>query len=413
MKIAFFTGPFPSLSETFILNQITGLMDRGHRVDIFSNKAGIQDVLHPDIEKYRLLDHVKYYANSSHAMPLNIVIRLKKALQYTVKNFHRKPWPLFKSLNAIRFGRDATSLGLFYKTIPFLYEDNSYDVVQCHFGPNGNLAIKLRDVGALQGKIVTTFHGYDISKYIRSAGNRAYNLLFKKGDLFLPISETWQKELVRLGCPSEKIIVHRMGIDTRKFQYYPRKPRPNGKINLLTVARLVEKKGVVYGIRAVSKTIKRFPTIEYTIAGDGPLREDLEILIDRLKLEEKIKLTGWINQDTVMSLMKNADLLLAPSVTDANGDKEGIPVVLMEALAQGLPVISTYHSGIPELIKNEQSGYLVPEKDVDTLSEKIEHYLSHSDMWPVLGENGHEFVQMNYDIHQLNNRLETLFKSLL
>ena len=413
MKIAFFTGPFPNLSETFILNQITGLLDRGHNVDIYSNKVGIQDVTHHDVQKYRLLDHTHYYANPSQAMPVDPAIRLIKGFQYVIHNFSHKLWPLIKSLNFFKFGREATSLGLFYKTIPFLHEDHSYDVIQCHFGPNGNLATKLRDVGVIKGKIVTTFHGYDITKYINTAGNSSYRILFRKGDLFLPISKRWQKELVRLGCPPKKIIVHKMGIDMKKFKYSPRVPDPKKQYHLLTVARLAEKKGVAYAIRSLEKVRKKFPGITYTIAGDGPLREELKRLIDRLNLTENVHLTGWINQDKVLNLMENADLLLAPSITDSNGNKEGIPVVLMEALAQGLPVISTWHSGIPELVIDNKSGYLVPEKDVDALSERIEYYLSHPQLWPVLGKNGHDFVYQNHNIDSLNNRLEGLFETIL
>jgi len=413
MKIAFFTGPFPNLSETFILNQITGLCDRGHVVDVFANTVGNLEVVHPDVEKYHLLDRTRYYALPSQAMPITLAIRFKRAFGHIACHLNRDPWPLIKSLNPFQFGREAISLGLFYKTIPFKNGNHSYDVIQCHFGPNGNLAVKLRDLGVLQGKIVTTFHGYDISKYLRSSGIHAYKKLFKKGDLFLPISETWQNELVRIGCPPERISVHRMGIDTRKFQFSPRRPVADGIFRLLTVARLVEKKGVEYGMRAVSKTLGRFPKLEYTIAGDGPLRKDLEHLAQSLNLSNNIRFTGWINQNTILDLMKKADLLLAPSVTDADGNKEGIPVVLMEALALGLPVISTRHSGIPELIKDGKVGYLVQEKDVDGLSEKISTYLSHPEKWPQLGKNGNNFVRKHYDIHQLNDRLEHLFRDLL
>ena len=114
-----------------------------------------------------------------------------------------------------------------------------------------------------------------------------------------------------------------------------------------------------------------------------------------------------------MELMKGADILLAPSVTGRDGDQEGIPVVLMEALAQRLPVISTFHSGIPELIRDGDSGLLVPERDVDALAEKIEYLMTHAELWSEMGEAGRGYVERHYDINELNNQLVRLYQGLL
>lgn len=161
-----------------------------------------------------------------------------------------------------------------------------------------------------------------------------------------------------------------MGIDTKKFLFSPRKLRFDGKIHLLTVARLVEKKGIQYSIQAVAKVVKKYPQIEYKIAGDGPLKSDMESLIDGLKVNGNVKLLGGKQQGEIIELMKDADIFLAPSVTSNDGDQEGIPVAIMEALAQGLPVISTYHSGIPELVQDGISGFLVPERDTKSNIKK-------------------------------------------
>ena len=411
MRIASIVPVFPSLSQTFILNQITGLLDRGHDVAIYARSPENQPVVHADVERYSLLDRTFYYGDPYQGIPANKLLRLVKAMGL-VANSHRRPWPLLRSLNALRFGRQAASLRLLY-WIAACKGIHNYDIVHCHFGPIGNLGALLKDLGAIEGKVVTAFHGYDLSRYMRENGNEVYDSLFETGDLFLPISERWRNELVSLGCGEHKLAVHRMGIDTSKFSFIPRRPREDGKVHLLTVARLVEKKGVQYGIQAMARLLEKHPQIEYRIVGDGPLRGDLENLIGELSADGNVKLLGWKRQEEVVALMKEADLLLAPSLTGKDGDQEGIPVVLMEALAQGLPVLSTQHSGIPELVQDGESGFLVPERDVDALAEKLEYLVEHSERWPEMGKAGRDHVERYYDINTLNDQLVQLYQRLL
>jgi colanic acid/amylovoran biosynthesis glycosyltransferase len=415
MKIAFIVNAFPILSETFVLNQITGLLDRGHEVDIYAIHAQNQPVIHADIEKYNLLDRTYYRGLGSKRMPQNIVRRFIKAISFIMRNFHRKPMAFLRALNIVKFGRRAASLRILYEVMPFLERDvPDYDIVHCHFGPNGNLGALLKDIGVVRGKVVTTFHsGYDIPMYIRRRGVHAYDYLFANGDLLLPISNRWKEELIKLGCEEQKIVVHRMGVDTNRFLFSPRQLRNDGQIQLLTVARLVEKKGVEYGIRAVAKVQQQHPRIEYKIAGDGPLMSDIKRLVEELNINDKIKLLGWQRQEEIVELMKEADILLAPSVCSEDGDWEGIPVVLMEALAQGLPVLSTQHSGIPELVQDGKSGFLVPERDVEALVEKLTYLIEHPEIWPEMGRAGRDYVENYYDINKLNDQLVELFQCLL
>ena len=158
--------------------------------------------------------------------------------------------------------------------IPFI-NNGKYDIINCHFGYHGLKAVYLKQIGLLQGKIVTTFHGLDITNYLESFGENVYEQLFDTGDLFLPISELWEKRLIELGCSPKKIIVHHMGIDCDKFSFKPRNLSSDGQIRFVTVARLVEKKGVEYAIRAVAKLADTHRNIQYSIVGDGALRDKL------------------------------------------------------------------------------------------------------------------------------------------
>ena len=105
--------------------------------------------------------------------------------------------------------------------------------------------------------------------------------------------------------------------------------------------------------------------------------------------------------------------MLAPSVTSQNGDCEGIPVAIVEALAWGLPVLSTLHSGIPEVIQDGESGFLVPERDTEALAEKLEYLIEHPELWPEMGRKGRKYVEEHYDIDKLNDRLVEIYQRLL
>jgi colanic acid/amylovoran biosynthesis glycosyltransferase len=175
----------------------------------------------------------------------------------------------------------------------------------------------------------------------------------------------------------------------------------------------VEKKGIQYSVKAIARVVKKFPYIEYGIVGDGPLRGEIEDLINELELKRHVRMYGWMKQEEVIELLKQSHIFLAPSVTSKEGDQEGIPVALMEAMAQGLPVLSTDHSGIPELVQDGTSGFLVPERDVEALANKLEYLVEHPEIWPERGKAGRDYVKKHYDIHRLNDRLVEIFQSLL
>jgi colanic acid/amylovoran biosynthesis glycosyltransferase len=340
-------------------------------------------------------------------------MRVIKALHLVGANFWKSPVTMIDSVNLFKHGRDAASLRRLFRIVPFV-ENEEASVVLCHFGPNGNLGLRQREAGLIKGKIVTVFHGYDLSAYMVRESDRVYQELFEKGDLFLPISEYWKTRLIELGCSEDKIIVHRMGVDCKSLRFAPPVYDKASRIRILTVGRLVEKKGVEYGIRAISGLIKKYGNlVEYSIVGSGPLLDRLAALISELGAEEDIRLLGAEDSAAVHERLGRAHLFLLPSVTDANGDKEGIPVVLMEAMAAGLPVVSTWHSGIPELVKDGESGFLVPERDVEALEERLAHLIEHPEVWGRLGHAGREFVERHFDVNQLNDRLVRIFQELL
>ncbi|MEB3827946.1 glycosyltransferase [Phormidium sp. CCY1219] len=406
MRIAFIVTHFPALSETFILNQIVGLIERGHEVDIYADNPRNEAKIHPDVEKYKLLERTYYRAGLSP----NLVKRWIKGVGLLLLNFYKNPVVLGRALNVTKYGDYSSSWLLPFAAL-HLFDKKPYDIVHCQFGSHGIKGALLKDIGLLQGKLVTSFRGFDLSKELPNLKDDFSRWLFPRGDLFLPVTEHWKNKLIELGCDENKIIVHRTGIDCDRFSFQPRQPSETGEIRLVTIGRFTEKKGIEYGIRAAAKLAKAYPNLRYTIVGDGWMRNRFERLTEQLGLQSQVDLLGWKQQAEIIEILNESHILLAPSVTSKDGDKEGIPGTLMEAMAMGLPVVSTYHSGIPELVENGRSGFLVPERDADSLAEKLEFLIQHPEQWPEMGEAGRKRVQEDYNIAKLNDRLVEIYKS--
>ncbi|MGK7950618.1 MAG: glycosyltransferase [Xenococcaceae cyanobacterium] len=198
-----------------------------------------------------------------------------------------------------------------------------------------------------------------------------------------------------------------------RFTYQPRFLPEDGWIQITTTGRLVEKKGIEYVIYAMAKLIPNYPRLRYIIIGEGHLRPHFTKLIQELKLTENVELLGWCNETEIVAILKNTHIFVAPSVTAANGDRDAPINVLKEAMAMGLPVVSTYHGGIPELVEDGKSGFLVPERDATALAEKLAYLIENSEIWSQMGASGREFVIEHYNLTRLNDDLVKVYRSLL
>jgi colanic acid/amylovoran biosynthesis glycosyltransferase len=301
---------------------------------------------------------------------------------------------------------------LLYSALPWLRQ-RPYDVIHCHFAPSGVMAVLLREIGALQGTIITTFHGYDVGSYPQKHGINVYEPLFRMGDLYTANTRYTRDRGIALGCPSERIVTLPMGIDLSKFRFTPRQLLPGEPIKILTVGRLVEKKGIEYAVRAVAKVTHAERRIVYRIAGDGPLRGALERLISGLHLDARVQLIGAKTKDEVRDLYADSHLFMLSSVTAADGDKEGQGLVLQEAQATGLPVLSTLHNGIPDGVRDGESGFLVPERDVDALAGRLSELVEHPERWSAMGRAGRAHMEAHYDVERLTDRLVEIYRSLV
>lgn len=410
MNVAFIVGEFPLLSESFILNQIAGLIDRGHEVCIYAVKGRPENCskVHPIVKEYGLIAKTIY---GTPIPPRNFISRLGTAIKLLIAS--RQVWSFrwLRLVNVFKYGREAASLRLLYQGLPFL-DLPSYDIIHAQFGGWGTFALRMRDLGLLKGKIITHFRGRDISVHLRQKGNHIYNELFERGEFFLTNCDFFRQRILKLGCPETKILIHGSAIDCEKFRFVSRRMPADGAIRVATIGRLSEKKGIEYCIRAVASVAQHYPKIELMIIGEGPLRSHLQQLIDGLNASAFIQLLGWKTQEEIIKVLAHCHLFLAPSVTAGNGDQDAPVNTLKEAMAMGLPVISTWHGGIPELVEDGVSGYLVPERDAVAIADKLSLLIEQADRWYDMGQAGRRQVKAMYDLNTLNDELVTIYQSV-
>ena len=406
MYIAFILQSFPVLSETFILNQITGLLARGHDVDVFALHRNPSLETHAEVEEFSLADR-SYYSSS---VPRGRVARMAKGLALYAAYLRRNPLKILRSTNLVKHGRKSPFITPLYFTIPIRDRGKyDYDIIQCHFGTIGNWAASLRHLGIITGKIVTMFHGVDIREGIDSGGD-IYDLLKAEGDCFLSISAYNRHHLLEFGFPEERILHHPVGVDTSFFGHPGNRPYERDReIRILSVARLVEEKGLDTGILAFRKLVERLPNlrVSYRILGSGPLEKKLCALAAELGVSGSVVFLGEGNAERVREEMQKADVYLLPS------NNEALPVSLMEASSTGLPVVASNVGSVWELVQDRVSGFVVRKGDADDLADKLLYLVLHPEIRAEMGRAGRAHIKAHYDINVLNDRLVDLYGRLL
>lgn len=406
MKVCFFLLKFPLASETFVLNQIVAFIEMGYEVEIVSLAKGDTKNTHAAYTQYNLAAKTHYLLDE----PEGRGAKMKYRLSQTLKGLGRAS--TWRALNMKRYGNEARNL-ILSAVCGGLPEPVSADVFIAHFGPAGVSAAKLRELGALRGKIATVFHGIDIShREVLQHYTPEYQQLFNRGDMMLPISELWASRLKDMGCPPDKITVSRMGVDMEKFSRRPLKV-PGTPLSIVSVARLTEKKGLHVAIEACRILKARGVPFRYHILGIGPWERRLKTLIEQFQLDDQVFMPGFKPSHEVKAMLDEADLFLLPSVTGADGDMEGIPVALMEAMAVGIPVVSTLHSGIPELIESGESGWLVPEHDAEALADRLQAFahVGEEELRPVLAR-ARAKVEGEFNQQRIYRQLADLLQTL-
>lgn len=399
---------FPVLSETFIVDEIAGLLDRGVDVDVQAMAAGERAEAHPLVDEYGMIDRTHFWRvpPSTGRLVTGAMARLPGAVA------RLGPGALMMAAPPVRWW----SLRALYGVKPVL-RGGPYDVLHAHFGIAGLVGGRLKRAG-VPGRLVVTFHGFDVTTFVAENGPEVYRDLFDFADLLLPISERWRERLIGWGADPERTVVHHMGVDVDRFEPAPPEPVDvaggEDPLRIVTVGRLVEKKGHETALRALARLRRDRPQLDvrWTVIGSGPLEQDLHALASELEVQDLVTFLGRVRQDQLMQELRQSHVFLLPSRTARDGDQEGIPVSIMEAMAMAKPVVSTLHSGIPELVGDGTTGYVVPEDDEDALAARIADLADHPDKWASMGWAGRTVVEERFNLQILHDRLLGLYKEV-
>jgi colanic acid/amylovoran biosynthesis glycosyltransferase len=400
MKVAMIVNSFPELSEKFLINQVTGLIDAGIDLDVYAAVRPTEGKRHDLASRYGLYDRTIYAG-----VPRSTKARGIELPGLLLRGLVKDPWSTLRALGTSTYTTAARNLKTLYFAKAFTGQ--RYDVVHCHFGPNGLIGAYLKDCGITRG-LVVTFHGSDIHTYPRRHGEGVYRTLYDRAGAVTVNSSFTKNKVVSNGCPAAKVEILPVGL--RMEEYPETDPARRDPCTVLTVGRLVEKKGHRYALEAFAMVKLRFPAAEYLVAGDGPLRQELVALARRLGIDASVKFLGDQSDGEVAALYRRATVFVLASVTAADGDMEGQGLVLQEAQGSGLSVVSTLHNGIPDGVLDGVSGFLVPEKDSPALADRIIGLLGDSGKRNGMGAAGRAFVAAKYDTPVLTERIVEIYE---
>lgn len=378
-KIAIYSQTFLSPSMTFIHNQT----------------VGVSEVFHP-------LVLTSFHTNRSRFPHRPVYEKRKSALDRYLC------W-LFRKTGA-KYAVWSPAQERYFKTV---LEQNNVSLIHAHFGP---AALEVMPVAKKLGiPLIVTFHGYDASSLL---SNKIYRINVRELIDYaetICVSDFFRNKILELGGDPARVHTHYIGISTDFFSFRKRellknKIKDGSDVVCLQVSNFVEKKGHKYTVEAFSRLLKSHKNVKLLLAGDGPLIDDVRSQVKSLGIDDSVEFVGRVDSHEVQQLMADADLFLHHSVTAQNGDMEGIPTVIMEAMACGLPVVSSNHSGIPELITSGCDGLLVNEKDVDGYVEALMEMLrSEQDF----GASARKIIENKFNLEIQNQELVILYRDVM
>ena len=278
----------------------------------------------------------------------------------------------------------------------------------------GQIAVHLLPlIRAWKKPSIVSFHGADVTVEMNKPAYRgATREMLESVNLVLVRSESLRRALTELGCDETKIALQRTGIPLEEFPFrersFPSRSR-GSEWRLVQAGRLIEKKGLPVTLNAFAVFLDRYPNATLTIAGEGPLLDELQKLTRELNIEERVSFTGFVSQEQLREIYYRSHIFLHPSQTGHDGNQEGVPNSMLEAMASGLPVFATEHGGIPEAIENGLSGVLVAERDHEGLARALVNAAKDPAFLSQIACSGAEAVRKNFDLQLQTRRLEDIY----
>ncbi|SIO95739.1 glycosyltransferase [Vibrio spartinae] len=379
-NIIFFLEEYPVLTQTFVHQQIVSLKKEGFNIKVVSIcKSNTDDYTIP----YVCLEDI----NNIHS-----IYAIFKFIYFSIISGH-----FFSRINL--FKKNCYRKRLFFKFLSNPPLIKPTDIVISHFGMASIMAAQLKKYGYIKNTLYSVLHAYEITKEksLDDLGDH-YGILFEQANRIFSVCEHMRNRIIDLGCNSTRVEVLHLGVDIDALSCLDVNVSNQEKMKIIFVGRLTEKKGLPDLLLSLAR-LNGEVSFTLDIIGGGELSEYCHDLILKLHLNEHVKMHGFQPHHIVLDFMKNADVLILPSKTSDAGDMEGIPVVLMEAMAMKKIVLSTYHSGITELIENNVNGILVNEGDVIDLSKKILYISKLSkDKKDIIGMNANQKIMNEFNI---------------
>ncbi|MCQ1536898.1 colanic acid biosynthesis glycosyltransferase WcaL [Methanosarcina sp. KYL-1] len=391
MKVAYFLDTFPKISESFILNEITEQLNGGTDVLIFSMNTPHEEIFHDEVENFDILKRT-YYFDIRNVFTLNIV----QFLYFLSRS-------IFYEIHDLRLPKSSLKIAYFATII----EKEDVKQIHSHFA---NFGIYTKELSCLlKIPFTLTTHAQDIYfkpdfKKLRSIMDDAAAVV-----TISDYNKKYLEETIRL---KNNVEVIRCGINPAKFDPGKGQKGNDSTINILTVSRLVEKKGIEYLVKAIPSVIEKFPGCKFTIIGSGYLHDSLNQLAMDQNVKAYIQFKGDVSDSELKENYHKADIFVLPCIVAENGDRDGIPVAMMEAMAMEIPVISTDASGIPELVIDGISGILVPQKNETEISRAIIKLCENKDLRNNMGKAGKHIIIEKYNLENEAKKLENLFQSV-
>ena len=397
MRLAYIVSLFPKLSETFILREILELKNRGHEITILSLKQDVEPLMH---EEARGLIPAVVYPRFGGALIAAFAFYLA-----------RSPLALLRIVSVVtlshlsRPAMLARALALIPVTLPLakVLRDRHVEHVHAHWATWPALSAWI--ISRLNGiPYSVTGHAHDLFLPNPMLSRKVADSLF-----FATISEFNRALLIQTCGPDalNRVRLIRCGLPLKIFPFDARAGRPaTGQPPLIvSVGRLVDYKGFDVLIRACALLRDAGREVRCLIAGEGPERSRLEALVSELGLSRIVELAGGCRQEEVIGMLDSAELFVMASVRGSDGQQDGIPIVLMEAMALGVPAVSTKLSGIPELVIDNQTGLLVTPGDEAHLAAAIKRLLDDQELAASLAKSARQLIEKEYDLSASVTRL--------
>jgi len=342
--------------------------------------------------------------------------------QFHLPNIHSLSGP------ASRFTRLTTRLFRhidYHVYVRWMCQRLKPEILHSHFGPVGWKNHRIMQLPpssrSAKTKQVVTFYGQDVDHLpkVKPLWRKRYLDMFGRVDLVLCEGSFMASKVEALGCPAEKLRVHHLGVDLEAIAFQPRKCEGDEPFRVLMAAAFRPKKGFLYGLKALER-VARHVTLEVTLVGDAiddpvSVREKQRILafLQQSPLGKRVTLTGFMTAKNLFETALSHHIYLAPSVTAEDGDSEGgAPVSLIEMAASGMPVVSSNHCDIPEIIQHGHSGLLADERDIDGIASCLEKLMSNPESWRQMVQNARTFLDKEYNAVTQGEKLYHLYDKL-